>query len=273
VIELAEGLLGLAALSAQRAVREARRASALGPFERSPMVGRRPSIAGHSVTGRAIAVTAACGVVAWLVAGPVGVGVGALLLSVAPAVGRRVAARRASALLAQQLIDAVGALAAAARAGRSVAQAICSAAEEVGEPLASTLRTLGDALAAGDPFDDAVRRWAGSVGSDDAALVAATLSLHRRMGGDVAAGVDLVGVTLHDRAEVTAEVRSMTAQARLSGLIVGSLPIAFLAVLWLVSREDVVRGLSHPAGRVAVVIGLLLEAGAYVWIRRLLEVR
>jgi len=165
-------------------------------------------------------------------------------------------------LLAQQLADGIGSLSAALRAGRSLPQAIGSVADEVGEPLSSTLRAVGHASDAGTPLDHAIRAWAVEVGTDDAALVAATLGLHRRMGGDLPTVLDRVGETLRDRAAVAAEVRSMPAQARLSGLILGCLPVAFFGVLWLVSRDDIVRGISQPAGQLAVAIGLVLEAGA-----------
>jgi tight adherence protein B len=103
--------------------------------------------------------------------------------------------------------------------------------------------------------------------------VAGSLRIHRRIGGDLPAVLDRIAATLREREEVTAELHSMTAQARMSGAIVGALPIAFLGVLWVVSRDDVMAGLSTPIGAGAVAIGLALEAGAYLWIRRLLEIR
>jgi len=64
----------------------------------------------------------------------------------------------------------------------------------------------------------------------------------------------------------------MTAQARLSGLILGVLPIAFFAVLWLTSRAEVQGALGTPAGIGCVVVGMTLDGLAFLWIRRLLDV-
>jgi len=265
VIELAPGLLGLAAICADRSWRLARRARALAAIGEHPPAPLAPS--------RVAVVCAASAAAVWWIAGPWGALAASVALPVVRLARSRRRTRRLEALLSRQLMDGIGSLAAAVRSGRSVHQAISATAEEVGDPLASSLFAIQDAVSAGRPFDQAVDEWGARVGSDDAALVAGTLILHRKMGGDLPAVLDRVAETLRDREAAVAEVRSMTAQARLSGAIVGSLPVAFLGVLWLVSRDDVVVGLSSPMGRIAVAVGLALEAGAYLWIRRLLEIR
>ena len=75
------------------------------------------------------------------------------------------------------------------------------------------------------------------VGTDDARLVAGVLRLHRRSGGDLPATLDQVAATLRERHAAAGEVRALTAQARLSGTILGVLPIGFFAFLWITSRE------------------------------------
>jgi Flp pilus assembly protein TadB len=67
-------------------------------------------------------------------------------------------------------------------------------------------------------------------------------------------------------------VRALTAQARLSAVILGSLPIGFFAFLLVTSRREMLDAMAAPLGRIAVVVGLGLEGLAFLWIRRLLEV-
>ncbi len=114
--------------------------------------------------------------------------------------------------------------------------------------------------------------WIERVGTDDAHLLGAAFELHRRSGGDLPSVLDQVGAAIRDRVAAAREVRALTAQARLSGLILGLLPIAFFVFLWLTSRRDIEAALGTSAGRVAVVLGITLETVAFVWIRRLLEV-
>jgi tight adherence protein B len=155
----------------------------------------------------------------------------------------------------------------------SVPQAVAYAESESIPPLRSSLEAMNRSLALGEPFDDALDRWSRDVGSDDARLVAGVLRLHRRSGGDLPSVLDQVAGTLRERQAATREVRALTAQARLSGIILGVLPVGFFAFLWLTSREQIQGAFNSPAGLVAVSLGLVLEILAFAWIRQLLEVR
>ena len=176
-------------------------------------------------------------------------------------------------LVAQErFADAVGAMSAAVRAGSSLAQAVRYAADEAAEPARSGLQRLVADIDVGVSLDDAVRNWALREGTADADLVAGALDLHRRTGGDLPGVLEQVGSTIRDRVAVQREVRSLTAQARLSAWILGLLPIGFFAFLWLTARSDIEGALSTPAGVTCLLAGLLLEALAVVWIRSLLVV-
>jgi tight adherence protein B len=173
----------------------------------------------------------------------------------------------------EQLADTARALAAGLRAAQSLNQALGSVAAETPEPLGADLRSLTSAVELGTPLGDALERWSSESGSEDARLLASVLRLHRRSGGDLPQVLDGVTSTLRDRRSAAREVHALTAQARLSGAILGLLPIGFFAFLWVTSRRDIEGALRSPAGLAAIALGLLMEAVAFVWIRRLLEVR
>ena len=172
----------------------------------------------------------------------------------------------------EQLADLTGALASAVRAGMSVPQALRYAAREAEPPLKGELVHLVEDIDVGVRLDRAVTTWTERIGTDDAYLLGAAFELHRRAGGDLPSVLDQVGAAIRDRVAAAREVRALTAQARLSGLILGLLPIGFFAFLWLTSRRDIEAALGTSAGRVAVVLGLVMETVAFMWIRRLLEV-
>ena len=71
---------------------------------------------------------------------------------------------------------------------------------------------------------------------------------------------------------IAREVRSLTAQARLSAWILGLLPVGFFSFLWLTARDEIEGALSTPIGLACIVVGLALEGGAFLWIRSLLVV-
>ncbi|HEY6567002.1 MAG TPA: type II secretion system F family protein [Actinomycetota bacterium] len=180
---------------------------------------------------------------------------------------------RAGAQRDEQLADAVRAVSSSLRAGMSTSQAIGYAESESRPPLRASLEAMNRSLQLGEPFDDALDHWSATVDTDDARLVAGVLRLHRRSGGDLPTVLDQVAGTLRERQAAAGEVRALTSQARLSGAILGVLPVGFFAFLWLTSREQIEGAFHTPTGIAALILGLVLEGLAFVWIRRLLEVR
>jgi tight adherence protein B len=222
---------------------------------------------------RRAAITTAVGLTALVVLGPF-----MAVLTVACSVGaawvgkiRRSAQRQV--LIGEQLIDAVAGLGAALRAGLSLERALRFAAQEAESPLSDSLAVLIADIDLGEPMDHALERWALADGTPDARLLAGVLRLDRRSGGDLPRILDQVASTLRERREAEGEVRALTAQARLSGLILGLLPIGFFLFLLITSTKDVTAALHTPIGIGAVVLGSVLEVVAFMWIRHLLEVR
>jgi tight adherence protein B len=268
VIAMATGLLALAGVFAAGAAASARRPALLVDTGAS----RRASVRLTAARIRWVIVPATALVVA-AVAGPIVGAAGAVAV-----VGADRAVRRRRRSLAErsrhgQLPDAAAALAAGLRAGLSLPQALAYARDEAAPPLADDLSDLVGAVELGTPVGEALAAWADAIGSDDARLIAGVLDVHRRSGGDLPAVLDGVVATLRERRAAIREVRALTAQARLSGAILGTLPIGFFAFLLLTSRTEMLAAISTPLGRTAVGVGIALELVAFLWIRRLLEVR
>ena len=207
-----------------------------------------------------------------VVAGPLGALGGAPAGFVCARLRSRRRAAREREQLESQLGDAVGAISAALRAGLSLSQAIGYSAGEVGSPLAERLRAAADRIELGTPLDEALEMFADEVGGRDVRLVNGVLSLHRRTGGDLPRVLDQVGITLRERRASIREIRALTAQARLSGAILGFLPIAFFLFLAVTSRKDIEAAFTTPAGLAAMIVGLTMQACAFLWIRNLLRV-
>ncbi len=210
--------------------------------------------------------------VGWVLGGPVVAALGALAVAVTTSSLRRRREARLVAAIDEQLADGVRALSAGMRAGLSVPQAVGYAAREGTPPLSVAFGRIADAVSLGGELDVALQGWATDVGSEDARLVVGVLGLHRRTGGDLPRVLDQVATTLRERTSAAREVRGLTAQARLSGAILGLLPIGFFGFLWMTSREQIDGAFRTPVGIAAVVVGLSLESIAFLWIRKLLEV-
>jgi len=210
--------------------------------------------------------------VGWAVARMPGVVIALVIAGVVRTVKRRRALAVSPVMVEERFADAVGALAAAVRSGASLTQAVRYATTEAAPPVRDDLTRIVAQLDTGIALEQALRSWPDVRPSANVELVVGALELHRRSGGDLPAVLDQVVGAIRDRVSITREVRSLTAQARMSAWILGCLPVGFFAFLWLTSRRDIEGAMSTPVGIACVLAGLLLELGAFAWIRKLLVV-
>jgi tight adherence protein B len=207
-----------------------------------------------------------------LFAGPPGVILGVAAAAAIPRIIRMRRAARERALLDEQLTEAVSSIAAGMRAGFSLSQALRFAAGEGSPPLAASMQALVGRSALGMPLGTSIELWSEAQGGRDVRLVAGVLRLHGRSGGDLPAVLDRLVETLRERRSAARDVRSLTAQARLSGAILGFLPLVFFGFLGLTAPHDLAVAIRSPAGLAALIVGFVMQGAAFLWIRYLLRV-
>lgn len=207
------------------------------------------------------------------VAGPPGALIAAAGGAWAPSAWERRRRVKRDEAMERQLADLSEAVALAVRSGFAVGQGLEFASAETEEPLRGVVAEMFAEQRLGTPFDAALERFGQSVGTEDAILLVMVLGIHHRTGGNVAVALSEVATAIRERVAVRRELRALTAQGRISGAILGCLPIAFFVVMTATSRHELAPIYRSPAGAAMVVVGLLLNGLAYLWIRSLLKVR
>jgi tight adherence protein B len=123
----------------------------------------------------------------------------------------------------------------------------------------------------GVPLADALAGWPAEHDAPGVRAAAGALSVAVTMGGRAADAIDGLASSLRHRLDAIAEARSLSAQARLSAIVVGAAPLGYLAFSALVDPAGVTALVATGVGRVCLVVGLGLEALAGLWIRRILR--
>jgi len=159
-------------------------------------------------------------------------------------------------------------LAAEVGAGRTLIRALRAAALDAPPPLAGALAETGARLAAGAPAWTVLAHAV--PGDGGCRLLAASLELQSRAGGDLPRLLRSLASALEDRAQVEAELRALTAQARFSAIVVPLLPLGALGLLALAEPRGVTLLLTTPIGWLVVGVAALLDISGAVAIRRLL---
>lgn len=168
--------------------------------------------------------------------------------------------------------EALRLMSVAMETGSSVVQALAYAARNCAEPLASELKQAVWDLESGRTFDEAMEGLRERAGGTEFAYLAVAMEIQHRCGGSLAAVIDTVAETLRQMARLEEELKTKTAQGRLSARIVAIMPMALLVVLSLVSPGYLTGFFSSALGVVMFVFALALELLGVLMVRRALAI-
>lgn len=172
----------------------------------------------------------------------------------------------------RQLPDALAMLAGALRAGQSFLQAVDTVSRETGPPLGPELTRLVQETQVNVPLDEALRHLSARVGSPDLDLVVAAVSVQREAGGNLSQVVERVGQTIRERLRLRGEIRVLTAQGRLSGMIIGALPLALGVMIWWLNPGYLDILLETGLGRLMLGGSSFLVVVGFLVVRKLVSI-
>jgi tight adherence protein B len=189
--------------------------------------------------------------------------------------------RKASRLGAfnKNLPDTITLIANALRAGSSFLQAIELVVRESRPPISTEFGRVIREVNLGLPFEQALENMVRRVRSDDLELMATAISIQHTVGGNLAEILDSIAFTIRERVRIQGEIRTLTAQQRLSGYVVGFLPIALAFFIFLVAprffdpmftKPPEVLGL--PAGVMVMALGLFMMFIGFMMIRKIVDI-
>lgn len=172
----------------------------------------------------------------------------------------------------EQLVDALGTMSNALRAGFSINQAFESVVESGENPIAQEFTVLLQQMRVGLPFEEALDSLDRRVRSDDLTLVCTSIEIARRTGGNLTEIFDKISETIRGRMRIERRVRTLTAQGRLQGMIVSLMPIA-LGVAMTVLKPSLMKPfLLSLNGAACVGVTIALVAAGWLIIRKIIKI-
>jgi len=153
-----------------------------------------------------------------------------------------------------QALDTMELLASGLRAGYSVPQAIDLVARHSPEPTASEFALAAQEIALGVQLFEAIKRLAERTANKDYELVAIIIRVQHEVGGNLAHILDSVGSTLRERIELRRQVNALTAQQKLSSMVLTVLPFGLLLFLFVMDRSFVEPLFTTFIGRLILAV-------------------
>jgi tight adherence protein B len=150
-------------------------------------------------------------------------------------------------------------------------QALDAVARESEAPTSDEFHRVVVETRLGRDVADAIESMAERVGSEDFDWVVQAIAIHRQVGGDLAQVLDNVYATIRDRNRIRRQVRALSAEGRLSAIILFVMPFAMLAVISVLNPGYVEELTNSSVGiTMLIVAGALLAVGG-LWLKRIVR--
>src|SRR5205085_200067 len=160
-----------------------------------------------------------------------------LLVGAAPlAILNMLAARRKAKFMAQ-LPDALQLLSGSLRSGYSLLQGVEAVSQEAQEPMSTELRRVLIEARLGRPLEDSLQEAADRMGSADFDWAVMAVRIQREVGGNLAELLDTVGETMVQRERLRRDVKSLTAEGRMSAIVLALLPPGVGFMMWTINPK------------------------------------
>jgi len=195
-----------------------------------------------------------------------------LLAATLPLFALRILRARRFRKLTAQLPEALDLMVSSLRAGHAYTAAIQVAAEELDDPLAGEFQLMSDQYRMGLGQRECLKLLLERVNTPDLRLFATAVQIQMETGGNLAEVLEKLAEVIRARFKLAGQVRAITAEGRLSGVILGLLPIAVGITITILNPEYLKPLFSERVGMVMLVMALALEFLGFLWIRRIVEV-
>ena len=173
---------------------------------------------------------------------------------------------------AQQLPFALDLIKSSLQAGHSLPRGLQVTAQEFTDPLGGEFRVVLEQTQLGMPLPQALDHLLLRVPEDDLRLLIVAVKVQNEVGSSLAQIVGRLSEIVRTRQRLQAQIRTMTAQSRMSGIVVGLLPVFVLGAFSLMQPSYTHLLFFDPIGVKVLKGAVLLDVLALITIRRILRV-
>ena len=187
----------------------------------------------------------------------------------------RVTSRRRTRIerIERQFPEALDLMGRAMRAGHAFPSALKMVADEMSDPIGRDFRILFDEMNYGVSTNDALAHLADRVPVPDVSYFVVAVMIQREAGGNLAELLDKIATIVRERLKLLGEVRTLSAEGKLSAIILTALPFGVGLVINLVNPAFMDVLWADPAGIRMVGVALLMMLLGMLWMRSIIRIR
>ncbi|NLN76917.1 MAG: type II secretion system F family protein [Armatimonadetes bacterium] len=170
-----------------------------------------------------------------------------------------------------QLPDALSLIASAMRSGAGFERAAAMVRDEMPKPISDEFRVVLADMRVGLSLDDSLKRMVDKMCSYDLELVTVAVTINRQVGGNLSMVLDNISSMIRQRVRLEREVSALTAEGRMSGVILSLLPFLLTGVLFYMSPDYASVLFTNTVGQILVGCAITLQIVGILIIRSILK--
>lgn len=173
----------------------------------------------------------------------------------------------------EQIADALVLISSSLRSGYSFMQAIEMVGREMHPPISEEFYRVLREINLGVTTDEAMNHMAERINSVDLDLVVTAVLIQRQIGGNLTEILDNIANTIRDRVKIAGHIKTLTAQGRMSGIIISMLPFVLAFLISFINPGYMDPLFNQTIGYVMVGGALLSEVVGIILIRNIVNIK
>jgi tight adherence protein B len=197
--------------------------------------------------------------------------IGGLMALIPIAAVSFIASRRRKKFMAL-LPDTLQLLSGTLRAGYSLMQGVEAVSQEVDEPMGLELRRVVTESRLGRPLEEALEGTAERMDSPDFGWAVMAIRIQREVGGNLSELLLTVAETMTARERLRRDVASLTAEGRVSAIVLGILPIGLGFAMYVLNPEYIGRLFETGVGNVLLIVAAISMLAGFYWMKKIIDI-
>lgn len=171
-----------------------------------------------------------------------------------------------------QLPDMLQLLSGTLRAGYSLMQGVEAVSQEISEPMAREIQRVVTEARLGRELEESLDAVGDRMDSDDFAWAVMAIRIQREVGGNLSELLLTVAQTMTARERLRRDVNALTAEGKISAIVLGILPVGLGFAMYAINREYIETLWQVGAGQLALIGALVLMAVGVFWMKKTIEI-
>lgn len=159
------------------------------------------------------------------------------------------------------------------KGGFTFLQSVASVAEDMQPPISTEFAKVLREIHYGVKQEDALNHMVERTKNKDLELLVSAVLTSSQVGSNLSEILDTISSTIRDRIRIKQEIRTLTAQGRISGIIIGTLPIFLVLIIMIISPNYFAGFFESNIGKMMAVVSIILEAIGFIIINKIVNIK